>query len=105
MPDETIVVSEMSPILSPKQAPPAIAQVVRSRLPLSMQFGSTMCTSQRKIGEQAAKVPQDVPVATDKTAVTIRPVTAVVLAVTPSDSAMLTTEAPTPVFIKALAMA
>ena len=92
-------------MLSPKQAPPAMAQVVKSRLPVSIQLGSTMCTSQRKIGEQAAKVPQEVHVATDKTAVTISPVTAVVLAVTPKDRAMFTTEAPTPVFINALAMA
>ena len=96
-----MVVSEIRPMLSPKQAPPAIAQVVKSRLPLSTQLGSTICTSQRKIGEQAAKVPQEVPVATDNIAVAIRPVTAVVLAVTPKDRAMLTTEAPTPVFINA----
>ena len=100
-----MVVSEISPMLSPKHAPPAIAQVVRSKLPVSMQFGSTICTSHKKIGAHAANVPHEVPVATDKIAVTTRPTTAVVFAEIPSDSAIFTTDAPTPVDMNALAIA
>lgn len=36
IPDETIVVSEIRPILSPKQAPPAIAAVVNKIFPPTM---------------------------------------------------------------------
>ena len=100
-----MVVSEIRPMLSPKHAPPAIAQVVRSRLPSAAAFGSTICTSHRKIGAQAAKVPQEVPFDTESTPVTHRPTTAQSLALIPSDSAMFTTEAPTPVDINALAIA
>ena len=105
IPEDTIVVSEIRPMLSPKHAPPAIAQVVRRRLPVSTQLGSTMFTNHRKIGAHAANVPHDVPVATDRIAVTQSPITAVVLAVTPRLSARLTTDAPTPVDMNALAIA
>ena len=36
IPELTIVVSEISPILSPKQAPPAIAAVVNNKFPPTM---------------------------------------------------------------------
>ena len=90
IPEETIVVSEISPMLSPKQAPPAIAQTVSRTLP------PTMCESHMKMGAQAAKVPQEVPVATESAAVQSSPITATVLAVTPSLRASVTTAAPTP---------
>ena len=100
-----MVVSEIRPMLSPKHAPPAIAQVVSSKVPDSAAFGSTICASHRKIGAHAAKVPQEVPVATESTPVTQRPTTATILAVMPRDSAMFTTEAPTPVDMNAFAIA
>ncbi len=85
--------------MSPKQAPPAIEAVVRRILPPNMWF------SHKKIGAHAAKVPQEVPVATESIAVTKKPHTATLLAFTPRDSAILTIEAPTPVDINAFAIA
>ncbi len=70
-----------------------------------MQLGSTIWHSHRKIGAHAANVPHEVPVATDRIAVTAIPTTATVLAVIPIERAMLITVAPTPVDMKALAIA
>ena len=92
-------------MLSPKQEPPAIAQVTNSKEPDSMQLGSTMWINHKKIGAHAANVPQEVPVATDNTPVTNRPMQAVVFAVTPADNAKLTIAAPTPVDMNAEAIA
>ena len=64
-----------------------------------------MWHNHRKIGAQAAKVPHDVPVATESTAVTAIPTTATLLAVIPAFRAKLITDAPTPVVINALAIA
>ena len=94
-----MVVSEIRPILSPKHAPPAIAQAVRIGSP------PTMWLSHINIGAHAAKVPHDVPVATDRMAVHKRPTTATVFAVTPSESAIFTTAAPTPELMNTLAIA
>ena len=94
MPELTIVVSEMSPILSPKQEPPAIAPIVSSILP------PTIWLSQRKIGAQAAKVPQEVPVAVESTQVRRKATTAMLRASRPAASDMLMTEAATPVDMK-----
>ena len=77
-------------MLSPKQAPPAIAQTVRIGLP------STMWDSHMKIGAQAAKVPQEVPVATDRQQQQMKPTAATDFAVIPRDSAILMIAAPTP---------
>ena len=63
-----------------------------------------MWDNHRKIGAQAANVPQEVPVATDRTPVQTRPTQATVLAVTPSFSAMFTTDAPTPKLMKQFAI-
>ena len=59
-----------------------------------------MWFSQRKMGAQAAKVPQDVPVATERIAVTTRQAGATSLAVIPMESAMLMMAAATPVDMK-----
>ena len=99
IPELTIVVSEISPILSPKQAPPAIAAVVNNKFPPTMWF------NHKKIGAQAANVPQLVPVAIDSIDVTIAPTTATVLAVIPIFSAINIRDAPTPVDINASAIA
>ncbi|MPM92892.1 hypothetical protein SDC9_140028 [bioreactor metagenome] len=94
MPELTIVVSEIRPILSPKHDPPAMAPMVRAMFP------PTMWLSQRKMGAHAAKVPQEVPVAIDSTAVTIKATTARTFALSPAASDMLITEAATPVAMK-----
>ncbi len=99
IPELTTVVSEIRPILSPKQAPPAIEAVVRRIFP------PTIWLSHKKIGAHAANVPQEVPVATERIAVTKNPHTATVLAFNPRDRAILTIEAPTPVDMKAFAIA
>ena len=90
------MVSEIRPMLSPKQAPPAIAQTVRYMSP------PTICDSHKKIGAHAAKVPHEVPVATESKAVQTSPTQATVLAVTPSFNARFTTAAPTPKLVKQL---
>ena len=64
-----------------------------------------MWLSHMKIGAQAAKVPQDVPVATDNILVQTIPTTATDLPVTPKERAKFTTDAPTPELINRLAMA
>ena len=56
--------------------------------------------SQMKIGAQAAKVPQLEPVAIERMQVTRMEIGATVRAVTPSRSAMMISEAPTPVAMK-----
>ena len=94
IPELTIVVSEIRPILSPKHDPPAIAPIVSAILPPTIWF------SQRKIGAHAANVPQDVPVAVDSTAVSRRATTAMVFALSPAASDILMTDAATPVDIK-----
>src|SRR5699024_2283313 len=53
----------------------------------------------------AAKVPHEVPVAIDSIDVTNKPTTAIVLAVNPKLSAILTIDAPTPVDINTSAIA
>ena len=63
-----------------------------------------MCDNHKKIGAHAAKVPHEVPVATESTPVQTRPTQATVLAVTPSFNAMFTTDAPTPKLMKQLAI-
>ena len=78
-------------MLSPKHAPPAIAAVVRRIFP------PTIWLSHKKIGAQAANVPQLVPVAIDNTEVTIAPVSATVFPVIPKFNAILMIDAPTPV--------
>ena len=67
---------------------------------VSTALPSTMWFSHRKMGAQAAKVPQEVPVATERSDVTIRAATATYLAVSPMESAMLMTAAATPVAMK-----
>ncbi len=99
MPELTTVVSEIKPILSPKQAPPAMAQTVITGFPATMWF------NHKKIGAQAAKVPQEVPVATERIDAIIKEVTATVFAVIPSPKAKLIIAAPTPVAINASAIA
>ena len=94
MPQESTVTSEIMPILSPKQEPPAMAQRVSSTSP------PTRWLSQRKMGAQAAKVPQLEPVAMESTQVTSREMTATVRAVMPSRRAIRIREAPTPVAMK-----
>ncbi len=94
IPELTIVVSEIRPILSPKHEPPAIAPMVSAMLP------PTIWLSQRKIGAHAANVPHDVPVAVERTAVRRSATTAIVFALSPAASDMLMTEAATPVPIK-----
>ncbi|MPN11668.1 hypothetical protein SDC9_158972 [bioreactor metagenome] len=64
-----------------------------------------MWFSHKNIGAHAANVPQDVPVATESTAVTKNETTATVLPVTPRESAIFTKDAPTPVDINASAIA
>ena len=76
-----------------------MAQTVKTTFP------STIWFNHRKIGAQAAKVPQEVPVATERTQHTIKAVTATVLAVNPKPNAILIMAAPTPVDINASAMA
>lgn len=66
-----------------------MAQTVRVISPPTMWF------SQRNIGA-GRKRSHEVPVATERTAVTIMPTTATVLAVTPRLKATFTTDAPTP---------
>ena len=88
------VTSEIMPMLSPKQAPPAIAPTVRIWLP------PTMWLSQRKIGAQAAKVPQEEPVAKEMIQVTSMDTAATLRPVMPSSRAILIMEAPTPVRMK-----
>ena len=94
MPQLSTVTSEIMPMLSPKQEPPAMAQTVRPMLPPTIWF------SQRKMGAQAAKVPQEEPVATDSSEQTSRQTGAMVRAETPSFKDRLIMAAPTPVFIK-----
>ena len=60
----------------------------------------TRWLSQRKMGAQAAKVPQLEPVAMESTQVTSREMTATVRAVMPSRRAIRIREAPTPVAMK-----
>src|SRR3712207_7040366 len=59
-------------MLSPKQAPPAMAPRVKVMLPPTIWF------NHKNTGAQAAKVPQEVPVAIDRIAVTIAPTKATV---------------------------
>ena len=75
------------------------AAIVRTFEPPTMWF------SHRKIGAHAAKVPQDVPVAIERIAVTMSEVIATSLAVSPRDRAMLMIEAATPVSMKHVATA
>lgn len=91
--------SDIRPILSPKQAPPAIEAVVNNMLPPTIWF------NHKNIGAHAAKVPHEVPVATDNIDVTKKPTTATVLAVNPRLSDILTIDAPTPVDINDSAIA
>ncbi|GEM_PF-6378611 len=58
--------------------------------------------SHKKIGAQAANVPQEVPVATESRAVTMKPTKAIVLQLSPRESVIFTIEAPTPVDINVL---
>ena len=86
-------------MLSPKHAPPAIAAVVRRIFP------PTIWLSHKKIGAQAANVPQLVPVAIDNIDVTIAPTRATVFPVIPRVNAILMIDAPTPVAINTSAIA
>ena len=81
IPQLKTVTSEIMPILSPKHAPPAIAQTVKIKSPPTRWF------SHKKIGAHAANVPHDEPVATDKRQVTRIATGAIVRAVTPNFSA------------------
>ena len=72
---------------------------------VNMGSPPTSSLSHRKIGAQAAKVPQEVPVATESRQVTINEMTATVRPVTPSFRARLMSDAPTPVAMKLSATA
>ncbi len=94
MPQLSTVTSEIMPMLSPKQEPPATAHSVSSTSPPTRWF------SHRKMGAQAAKVPQLEPVAMESTQVTSMETMATVRAVIPRRRAIRIREAPTPVAIK-----
>ena len=99
IPELTIVVSDIRPMLSPKHAPPAIAAVVKAIFP------PTIWLSHKNIGAQAANVPHDVPVAIDRIAVIAAPTTATVFPVIPTFKAIIIRAAPTPVDMNASAIA
>ena len=86
-------------MLSPKQAPPAIAPNVKVILPPTIWF------NHKNTGAQAANVPQEVPVAMDRIAVTMAPTKATVFPVIPNFNAIIMIEAPTPVDMNASAIA
>ena len=98
-PELNIVVSEISPILSPKADPPTQAANVSAGLP------PTTLQSHIKIGMQAAKVPHEVPVDTDKAQVVKKATSATVFPVTPILMKIDMAAAPTPVVIKISASA
>ena len=99
MPELTTVVSEIRPRLSPKHEPPAIAAMLKTKFPFKIWV------IHKKIGAQAAKVPHEVPVATDNTEETKKATRATVLAEMPMFRLKVIIEAPTPVDIKASAIA